>query len=113
MAEAKKTSAAKKSTPPRKAAVAHGASGPSKAAGAAPAGDGYEGLDWTLYGHARPWIDGYEGLDWGLYQRVRPQDRHTAATGAGLVEYTLWLEVIKGRSAADRADVPLPGQPVH
>lgn len=113
MADVKKTSTAKKAAPARKVAPAQKASTPSKTAAAAPSGDGYQGLDWTLYGHARPWIDGYEGLDWGLYHRVRPQSGHVGATGAGLVEYTLWLEVIKTRPAANRKDVPLPGQPVH
>lgn len=59
------------------------------------------------------WADGYQGLDWHLYQRVRPHVRHSGATGAGLVEYTLWFMVITSRPAGDRKDVPLPGQPVR
>lgn len=59
------------------------------------------------------WNDGYEGVDWELYERVRPHQRHSGATGAGLVEYTLWFEITHMRSAADRKDVPLPGQPVR
>lgn len=57
--------------------------------------------------------DGYEGLDWELYARVRPNKRHTGATGAGLVEYTLWLEVIERRPESERHDIGLPGQPVR
>jgi len=57
--------------------------------------------------------DGYQGLDWHLYERVRPNKRHTGATGAGLVEYTLWLEVLRTRPESDRHDVGLPGQPVR
>lgn len=57
--------------------------------------------------------DGYEGVDWHLYERVRPNKRHTGATGAGLVEYTLWLEVLRTRPESDRHDVGLPGQPVR
>ena len=61
----------------------------------------------------RVWPDGYEGLDWNLYAKVRPHKRHTGATGAGLVEYTLWFEVIRTRPVSDRHDVGLPGQPVR
>jgi len=59
------------------------------------------------------WPDGYEGVDWELYSRVRPHEPHSGATGAGLVEYTLWLEVIEQRPPGNRKDVPLPGQPVR
>ena len=62
---------------------------------------------------ASVWSDGYEGLDWELYARVRPHTPHSGATGAGLVEYTLWLEVIEQRPAGNRHEVPLPGQPVN
>lgn len=92
MAESKKGSSAKE-TPAAKAASA---GKPEKPAG--------QGSDWA---------DGYQGLDWHLYQRVRPHVRHSGATGAGLVEYTLWFEVITSRPAGDRKDVPLPGQPVR
>lgn len=57
--------------------------------------------------------DGYEGLAWHLYDRVRPNHRHSGATGAGLVEYTLWFEAIQSRPESDRHDVGLPGQPVR
>lgn len=57
--------------------------------------------------------DGYQGIDWPLYERVRPHKRHTGATGAGLVEYTLWFEVLKERPDSLKADVGLPGQPVR
>ena len=56
--------------------------------------------------------DGYEGLDWNLYGKVRPQLQHAGATGAGLIEYTLWFEVVRSRSAEHRADIALPGQSV-
>lgn len=59
------------------------------------------------------WADGFEGLNWDLYRRVRPNKLHTGATGAGLVEYTLWFEVIRTRPVSDRHDVGLPGQPVR
>ena len=45
------------------------------------------------------------------YWRVRPHHRHSGATGAGLVEYTLWTEVVQQRGGADRPEVDLPGQP--
>lgn len=61
----------------------------------------------------RVWPDGYEGLDWALYKKVRPNKDHSGASGAGLVEYTLWFEVIQTRPEADRHDVGLPGQPVR
>ncbi len=57
--------------------------------------------------------DGYEGVDWKLYDRVRPNHRHSGATGAGLVEYTLWIEVIENRPESDKHDIGLPGQPVR
>ncbi len=57
--------------------------------------------------------DGYEGLDWELYERVRPNHRHSGATGAGLVEYAVWLVVIKNRPESEQHDVGLPGQPVR
>lgn len=57
--------------------------------------------------------DGYEGVDWHLYDRVRPNHRHSGATGAGLVEYTLWFEAIQNRPESHRHDVGLPGQPVR
>lgn len=57
--------------------------------------------------------DGYEGANWELYWRVRPHHRHSGATGAGLVEYTLWTEVVQQRGGADRPEVDLPGQPVR
>ncbi len=57
--------------------------------------------------------DGYEGVDWKLYDRVRPNHRHTGATGAGLVEYALWLVVIENRPESDQHDIGLPGQPVR
>jgi len=59
------------------------------------------------------WSDGYEGVDWELYEWVRPHVPHSGATGAGLVEYTLWLEVIENRPPGSRKDIPLPGQPVR
>lgn len=59
------------------------------------------------------WPDGYEGLDWDLYLKVRPNKNHSGASGAGLVEYTLWFEVIQTRPEGDRHDVGLPGQPVR
>lgn len=59
------------------------------------------------------WADGYEGVNWHLYELVRPHKRHTGATGAGLVEYTLWFEVIRTRPEGDRHDVGIPGQPVR
>lgn len=59
------------------------------------------------------WPDGYEGLDWNLYKLVRPNKTHTGATGAGLVEYTLWFEVIRTRPVSHRHDVGIPGQPVR
>mgnify|MGYP006265882735 CR=1 FL=1 len=61
---------------------------------------------------ASAWPDGYEGIDWELYERVRPHEAHTGASGAGLVEYTLWLEVIGTRPPGNRIDIPLPGQPI-
>lgn len=57
--------------------------------------------------------DGYEGVDWPLYERVRPHKPHSGATGAGLVEYTLWFGVLKERPDSHKGDVGLPGQPVR
>lgn len=57
------------------------------------------------------YADGYEGLNWQLYDRVRPNQREAGATGAGLVDYTVWLDVVRARPESARQDVGLPGQP--
>lgn len=57
--------------------------------------------------------DGYQGLNWDLYKEVRPGWRYENPTGPGLVEYTLWFEVIKNRPEADKHDKALPGQAFH
>lgn len=80
----------------------------AKAAAGKPAAAGA-----TKASSARGASDGYQGVDWELYDRVRPNHHHTGATGAGLVEYTLWLEVIENRPEGDKHDIGLPGQPVR
>jgi hypothetical protein len=57
--------------------------------------------------------DGYQGLSWDLYKEVRPGWQYKNPTGPGLVEYTLWFEVIKKRPQADKHDKALPGQAFH
>jgi hypothetical protein len=53
--------------------------------------------------------DGYEGRDVVSRQTAVPASRHSGAVGAGLVQYSIWWNVVRAREATSLSKGQVPG----